>query len=84
MMLGIAAIAVLVMLAVFHRVRYEGERRHQDHLRAMERLRRNHFLAMEHDAQMYAKMETMIHGAMVESLAQYSLEHRRKHSKGGK
>ena len=76
-MIGIAATAVLVMLEVFRELRAHWRQR----MVLIERSRRNHFLHMEHDAEMLVKMERILHSALRDELASYSLEHKRSHHK---
>ena len=76
-MIGIAATAVLVMLEVFRELRAHWQQR----MVLIERSRRNHFLHMEHDAEMLVKMERILHSALHDELAAYSLEHKRSHHK---
>ena len=76
-MIGIAATAVLVMLEVFRELRAHWRQR----MVLIERSRRNHFLHMEHDAEMLVKMERILHSALHDELAAYSLEHKRSHHK---
>ena len=76
-MIGIAATAVLVMLEVFRELREHWRQRMVLSEKLIERLRRNHFLHMEHDAAMMLKMEAMLAVA----LKDYSLEHKRSHHK---
>ena len=80
-MIGIAATAVLVMLEVFRELREHWRQRMVLSEKLIERLRRNHFLHIEHDAEMMLKMERMLHVALRDELASYSLEHKRSHHK---
>ena len=80
-MVTIAAVALAVMLEVFRELRAHWRQRMVLSEKLIERSRRNHFLHMEHDAEMILKMEAMLHVALRDELAAYSLEHKRSHLK---
>lgn len=82
-MVILAAVAVVLMFWMIAFVQQEAAQRRKEHQSILERLRRNHFLRLESEAQVYAKLETIIHAAIFDELKQYSLEHKRRHTKGG-
>lgn len=80
-MIGIAATAVLVMLEVFRELRAHWRQHMVLSEKLIERSRLNYFLHIEHDSEMLVKMERMLHSALHDELAAYSLEHKRSHHK---